>query len=218
VDGHIFPDQPLKLIMEGKYPSMPVIIGNTSEETMPWADTAGRVSDEASYAAALDKVFGPASRERILAQYPMKSYPTPRFAFMRVTIDAEFTCQSRRVARAFSKTQREPVYRYIFAQAQENDPALKAAGVPHTIEHAFLFPGKYTPTQAETLIQRQITGYWARMARTGNPNGGNDPHWPASTPESDSYLEIGASTAAMKGPAEAKCDFWDTVSFPQPHL
>jgi para-nitrobenzyl esterase len=218
VDGHIFPDQPLKLIMEGKYPTMPVIIGNTLEETMPWADTAGRVTDEASYAAAIDKVFGTVSRERILAQYPVKSYPTPRLAFMRVTTDAEFTCQSRRVARAFSKKQRELVYRYIFTQAQENDPTLKAAGVAHTVEHAFLFPGKYPPTEAEASIQRQMAGYWARMARTGNPNGGNDPQWPASTVENDAYLEIGAATAAMKGPTEAKCDFWDTVPFPQPHL
>ena len=218
VDDHIFPDQPLKLIMEGKYPSMPVIIGNTSEETMPWADTAGRVTDGASYAAAIDRVFGAGSRERILAQYPLKSYPTPRLAFMRVTTDSEFTCQSRRVARAFSKTQREPVYRYIFTQVQENDPALKAAGVAHTVEHAFLFPGKYQPTEAEAAIQHQMAGYWARMARTGNPNGGNDPQWPASTVENDSYLEIGEATAAMKGPAEAKCDFWDTVPFPQPHL
>ena len=32
VDGTIFPEQPLKLIKAGKYPAMPVIIGNTSEE------------------------------------------------------------------------------------------------------------------------------------------------------------------------------------------
>ena len=152
VDGHVFPDQPLKLIMEGKYPPMPVIIGNTSEETMPWADTAGRVTDDASYAAAIDRVFGAGSRERILAQYPAKSYPTPRLAFMQVTTDSEFTCQSRRVARALSKAQRDPVYRYVFTQAQENDPALKAAGVAHTVEHAFLFPGKYQPTEAEAAI------------------------------------------------------------------
>jgi hypothetical protein len=37
MDGHIFPDQPLKLITEGKYPTMPVIIGNTSQETLPAA-------------------------------------------------------------------------------------------------------------------------------------------------------------------------------------
>src|SRR5947208_12212485 len=101
------PDQPLKLIMDGKYPPMPVMIGNTSEETMQWADSAGRVSDEASYAAALDKVFGAASRERILVEYPVKSYPTPRLAFMRITTDAEFTCQSRRVTRSLLKTKPE---------------------------------------------------------------------------------------------------------------
>ena len=79
MDGQIFPDQPLKLIKEPSIPSMPVIIGNTLEETLPWADTAGKVTDEASYAAAIDKVFGAASREEILAQYPAKSYPTPRW-------------------------------------------------------------------------------------------------------------------------------------------
>ena len=218
VDGHIFPDQLLKLITEGKYPTMPVIIGTTSQETLGWANSAGQVTDEASYAAAIDRVFGAASRERILANYPAKLYSTPRLAFMQVTTDSEFTCQSRRVARAFSKMQKEPVYRYFFTQALENDAALKANGVSHTIEHAFLFPGRYQPTEAEAAIQRQMVGYWTRMARTGNPNGGNDPQWPASTVENDSYLEIGATTAAKKGPADAKCDFWDTVTFPWPHL
>jgi para-nitrobenzyl esterase len=218
VDGHVFPDQPLQLIMAGKSPPMPVMIGNTSEETMPWADTAGRVTDDTSYAAAIDKVFGAVSREQILAQYPIKSFATPRLAFMRLTTDSEFTCQSRRVARALSKTQIEPVYRFVFTQAQENDPALKAAGVAHTLEHAFLFPGKYQPTETEAAVQRRMAGYWTRMARTGNPNGGDDPQWPAATAENDSYLEIGADTAAMQGPADAKCDFWDMVPFPQPHL
>jgi para-nitrobenzyl esterase len=137
---------------------------------------------------------------------------------MQVTTDSEFTCQSRRVARAFSKMQREPVYRYVFAQALENDPALKVGGASHTIEHAFLFRGRYHPTEAEVAIQRQMVGYWTRMARTGNPNGDRDPQWPASTIENDSYLEVGATTGAKAGPADAKCDFWDTVRFPWPHL
>ena len=220
VDGHIFPEQPLKLIMEGKYPAMPVIIGNTSEETNPWANSAGQVTDETSYAAAIEKVFGSALRDRVLATYPMKSFPMPRTAFVQVTTDAEFTCQSRRVARAFFKVQKKPVYRYIFAHAQENDPGLKTAGAAHTIEHAFLFPGqdKYQPTDADLAIQRHMVGYWTRMARTGNPNSSDDPQWPAYSPDNDAYLEISASTGAKKGPENAKCDFWDTVTFPWPHL
>ena len=86
VDGHIFPDQPLKLIREGKYPTMPVIIGNTSEEILPWANTAGQITDEASYVAATDRVFGTASRERVLANYPAGSYSTPRLAFARLRL------------------------------------------------------------------------------------------------------------------------------------
>jgi hypothetical protein len=34
------------------------------------------------------------------------------------------------------------------AISAENDPVLKAAGVAHTVEHAFLFPGKYQPMRA----------------------------------------------------------------------
>ena len=220
MDGHIFPEQPIKLIAEGKYPAMPVIIGTTSEETSPWANTAGQVTDETSYAAAIEKVFGTAARERILATYPVKSYPTPRTAFMQVTTDAEFTCQSRRVSRALFKVQTQPVYRYIFAHAQENDPALKAGGASHTIEHAFLFPGrgKYQPTDADVAIARRMVGYWTRMATTGNPNGRGDPQWPAYSPDNDAYLEISANTGAKSGPVNAKCDFWDTVTFPWPHL
>lgn len=216
MDGHIFPDQPLKLIMAGKYPAMPVIIGNTSEETNPWANTAGQVTDDASYAAAIDKVFGASARERILAAYPVTSYPTPRAAFVQVTTDAEFTCQSRRVARTLAKVQKEPVYRYIFTHSLQNDPN----GALHTVEHPFFFGwrGKYRPNETDLTIQSRMIRYWTRMARTGNPNGDSDPQWSSHTMGTDSYLEIGATTITRTGPSSAKCDFWDTITFPWPHL
>jgi para-nitrobenzyl esterase len=219
MDGKIFPEQPLNLIAEGKYPPMPVIIGNTSEETVPWANSAGQVSDDASYGAAIEKVFGPAARDHILAAYPADAFTSPRAAFVQLTTDAEFTCQSRRVARAISRVQKQSVYRYVFTHTQENsDPTMKAAA--HTIEHAFLFPGRggYQPSEADRAIQRQMIGYWSRMAKSGDPNGGNDPQWPTVTPGNDSYLEINANTSAKNGPKTAKCDLWDTVTFPWPHL
>ena len=218
VDGVVFPEQPLKLIKDGKYPEMPVIIGNTSQETLGWADTAGAVTDEASYAAALDRVFGAASRARILADYPANAYPSPRLAFMQATTDAQFTCQSRRVAKAFAQAKTAPVYRYVFTRGQENDPALKANGVGHTIEHAFLFPGRYRASEAEAALQQLMTRYWTRMAKTGNPNGGDDPQWPPVTPSDDAYLELGASTAGKIALLDRTCDFWDTITFPWPHL
>jgi para-nitrobenzyl esterase len=102
----------------------------------------------------------------------------------------------------------------------ENDAQLKAGGANHTLEHAYLFPfqGKYQPTAADVVVQRALVGYWTRMARNGNPNGGSDAAWPRATPDNDAYLEIGAATAARQGSGFAKCDFWDNVQVSWPHL
>src|SRR4051794_28597691 len=115
MDGHVFPEQPIKLISEKRYPAMPVIIGNTSGETGSWADSAGHITDEASYSVAIDKVFGTAARDRILGVYPANAYSSPRAALAQVTTDAEFTCKSRHVARLLAQVQKESVYRYVFS-------------------------------------------------------------------------------------------------------
>jgi para-nitrobenzyl esterase len=228
MDGHVFPDQPIKRIAAHEVPAMPVIIGNTAGETLGWADTAGKVTDEASYEAAIDKVFGAATRPRILALYPMASYASPRVAFARVTTDAEFTCQTRRVARTLFRAQAQPVYRYYFDHTPANDPKLKAAGPAHTAEHPYLFAfqGTYRPDTSDLAIQKEMVAYWSSMAATGSPN--RSPHgprrqevgpqWPAFSPENEAYLEIGDVTQAKAGPADAHCDFWDGVTLPWPHL
>jgi para-nitrobenzyl esterase len=220
VDGYLFPDQPINLITQKRYPAMPVIIGNTTEETLGWADSAGQVVDEPSYAAAVDKVFGREARDRIVALYPASAYSTPRRAFAQVTTDAEFTCTSRRVARALSEAQQKPVYRYVFNHLLENDPQQKALGAAHTVEHPFLFgwKGSYRPGDRDRAVQRQLVAYWTRMAKTDNPNGAGDPHWPAVSHEDDVYLEIGPVSAAKRGPPDAHCDFWDGTPMLWPHI
>ena len=49
MDGHVFPEQPIKVIAAHRHPSMPMIIGNTARETWGWSNA---VIDEASYTAA----------------------------------------------------------------------------------------------------------------------------------------------------------------------
>jgi para-nitrobenzyl esterase len=220
MDGHVFAQQPIQAIEQGHAPPMPIIIGNTAGETWGWADSAGKVTDEASYEAAIDKVFGSAHRAAILELYPASAFASPRHAFAQATTDSEFTCTSRRVARALSHAHKTPVYRYLFDHALENDPALKTLGPAHTIEHAFLFAwqGKYHPNDADRAVQRQMVGYWSRMAKAGNPNGGGAPDWPAVSGGSDAYLDIGAATAVKSSDAKAHCDFWDNTPLPWPHV
>ena len=219
MDGYVFPDQPIKLIAAGRYPSMPVIVGNAAGETLEWADSAGPITDEASYEAALDKIFGAEARERIVTLYPASAFPSPRNAFAQVTTDAQFTCESRRVASILWRVQKAPVYRYLFTHTLENDPEQKARGAIHTIEHPFLFAweGSYRPTETDLAIQRSMVDYWSRMAKDGNPNGAGDPEWPVAS-QGDAYLEIGATIKARTGPASAHCEFWDQVPMLWPHL
>jgi para-nitrobenzyl esterase len=102
----------------------------------------------------------------------------------------------------------------------DNDPRLKTVGAAHTAEHMFLFAwqGSYRPTEKDRAVQRQIVHYWTRMAKTGNPNGGGDPEWPAVSSKDDTYLEIGANTGAQRGSSEAHCDFWDATPMLWPHI
>jgi para-nitrobenzyl esterase len=88
------------------------------------------------------------------------------------------------------------------------------------VEHLFLFAwqGSYRPTDDDRAVQRQVLGYWTRMAKTGNPNGSGDPEWRAASNENDAYLEIGANTSAQRGPSGAHCDFWDSTPMLWPHI
>jgi para-nitrobenzyl esterase len=218
MDGVVFPDQPLKIIARRAHTTMPIIIGNTSEETLGWVRNGTPILDAAAYAAEIEKVFGAAARDRILEAYPVSEYPTPLRAFIQLTTDAQFTCTSRRVARVFAKAQKEPVYRYLFSHVMENDPQLRTLGANHTIEHAFLFPlqGKYKPTDVDLSVQRIMVAYWTGLARVGNPNNAQNYQWPLVT--GDAYLEIGGTPSAKRGPDEAKCDFWDALPVQWPHL
>ena len=52
------------------------------------------------------------------------------------------------------------------------------------------------PTDADRRFSEIIAETWVRFARTGNPNGGSLPDWPAFTRENEAYLELGATLRA----------------------
>jgi para-nitrobenzyl esterase len=215
VDGRVIPEQPRAAIARGAHAQVPVIIGNSSNETMLFVNALGPVTDRASYEAAIGKVFGEAQTARIVEAYPTSPRATPRQALVQLTTDAFFTCQSRRVARALTAHQHAPALRYFFTHSLENDPDQKALGAMHTVEHPFFFAwgGAYKPTDTDLAVQRLMVGHWTHFARTGSPPAA----WPLAR-LGDAYLSIGATSVAARGDGGAQCDFWDTVPLPQPHL
>ena len=220
VDGWVFPEQPVKLIESKRYRSMPVIIGNTADETRGFVNAVGPVPDSASYAAAVTRLFGEPRRDAILARYPAASFATPRAALEAATTDAYFSCTTRRIARVLRSAQNEPVYRYFFSHVPETDPQRRAGGAGHTVEHPFLFAwsGKYVPSDSERKLQDAMVLYWSSMARTGDPNGSGRPTWPRYDADVDSYLELAIPPRPGNALHKNQCDFWDSVPLPRPHL
>ncbi len=193
VDGHVFPDQPRNLIKARRYKPMPVIIGNTADETRTFLNVMGEVADPAAYADAVTKLFGDGAS--ILAHYRPPALPT-RAALEAATSDAYFTCTTRRVARMLAAAQTESVYTYYFSHVLENDAQERARGASHTVEHPFFFAasGKYRPSDGERKLQDAMVLYWSRMAVTGNPNGGSNPAWPRYEAQTDAHLELAIRT------------------------
>jgi para-nitrobenzyl esterase len=220
MDGHIFPDQPRKLIEARRYKSLPVIIGGTTDETKAFLNAIGPIPDPTSYAEAVTKLFGVQSRDAILARYPAASFASPRGALEAVTTDAYFTCTTRRVARLLTSVQTEPVYTYFFSHVLENDPVERARGAFHTAEHPFFFPwtGQFPQSEGERQLQGAMLLYWSKMAATGNPNGEGNPVWPRYDAKTDAHLELATPPRAGTALRKDQCDFWDGVTLPWPHL
>ncbi len=215
VDGYVFPDQPRKLLAAGSAAHIPVIIGNNLEESAGWVDGVARITDDDTYATAVERLFGQSARAQILNQYPSAQFSSPREAFLRATTDAMFTCATRRVANAIVTGGGGPVFRYHFTYRNEaSEP------VGHSTEMPYLFQSwtNYKPGNRDRAVSDQMIRLWTRMAKTGNPVGDDASGWRPVRRQDSSYMELNASFMLKQREADAKCGFWDSVALPSPHL
>ncbi len=191
VDGYVLNDRVLNTIKERRHNHVPLIIGTTDKESSNPAFTAATdIPTDAAYQAAIYDLFcGNAAipcevGNGVLALYPSTPDSTPRTAYVVATTDYRWVCPARRLARAMSHSQKEPVYRYLYTHTLASGPG-KFYGAWHGAELMFVFRtfssnvtgGLYTPTAVEVTLSDEMIGYWSRFAATGDPNGGNAPSW-----------------------------------------
>jgi para-nitrobenzyl esterase len=158
------------------------------------------------YEAIVRKLL-PAAATQILATYTAAAYGTPKRAFDALVTDLVFGCPARHAAREL--TRRKHTYRYVFAHvaAHAKHPGL---GATHGSEIPFVFGTVADPTDDERALSRAMRGYWTRFARTGDPNGGGAPRWPAYD-ATDPYLELDTALTARDHQRATECDLLDTV-------
>jgi para-nitrobenzyl esterase len=222
VDGVTIPSQPRELFAAGAFSHVPTIIGTVRDEasgsfvtrSFPIGPTAEQ------YAAWVHSEFG-ADGSAVLAQYPSPAFASPFDAMSRLVTDAQFVCESRRLARYLSDAH---VPAYVFSYDYVI-PDLSADRVFHGVESNILFGNNYVPPQfashaltpADNAVHAAMAGYWTRFAATGDPNVDDDAlvHWQlfrsplGAGRGADRVLIIDAAIGGDKRLREQHCDFWE---------
>lgn len=212
VDGIEWPKLPQKMLDEGDFNHVPTLLGTVKDEGTLFANNlAPGELTEAQYQQLVQSLLGPAAPP-VLAQYPASAYASPKAALADLVGDVGFVCPVRRVARAISKDG-TPTFLYSFAYDLA-PPALPGFGVFHGSELPFLFGNAVLGveiTGEKKQMSEQMMAYWASFAKQGDPNGDNQPAWPAYKADSDKHLELNVPSVVAEKLKSAKCDFLDSL-------
>ena len=162
----------------------------------------------------------------ILRLYPTAMFPTPKDALARVTTDAEFVCEARRVARAMHRDG-APVYLYSFEYPVDEVNPRRAI---HGLEVSLLFGNNFGPpsnhilTPADLVVFNTISTFWRRFMEAGDPNPRGVPvQWPSFRPgpyeepvdpsRSDRYFVFGDRLGVSTYLRDPQCNFWESFFF-----
>ncbi|TEB21206.1 EstA protein [Coprinellus micaceus] len=170
IDGNVITDYPTRLISQGKFARVPLIIGATTNETL---------SGGSSVAVALKRFF-PSITDDNLSEleeaYPIQSFASESLRFQTITGESELKCANSILGSAFSKEGAKTwVYRY-----NQRNPTNPSPAVTHAAENWMMFLGTNTgfngtttftdQSTLETDFSSELIAYWLSFVRTGNPN------------------------------------------------
>jgi para-nitrobenzyl esterase len=208
IDGVVLTEQPEAAIRAGRHHAVPFMIGANADETnaqVPANLTATQ------YETLVRGQFGPLA-DRVLAQYPLSAYPSPRAAYSRLSTDSRFVCPSREIAVGVDAGQTAPVYRYFMTYRATPFGAIHGIDIPFvfgTFGAIATASGQpYQPTAADLALADVMRGAWTRFARTGDPGG--TPAWPVYG-AGDPVMIFENPAVVGAAPRAADCDFWRPV-------
>ncbi|MGQ0737316.1 MAG: carboxylesterase/lipase family protein, partial [Acidobacteriota bacterium] len=232
VDGVEIPDQPRALYRRGQFSRVPIIIGVNGDEGWTFVDRSFPAGlDAVQYDRAVRGEFG-MDADAILRLYPAVAFPTPKDALARLTGDADYVCEARRIARVMHHDG-APVYLYSFEYPLEGVAGGRAI---HGLESNFLFgntlaanpnlgiPSARALTAADLVVYDVMSTYWRRFAATGDPNPRGQPvQWPPYRPgpydspvdpsQSDRYFTFGDRLGVNTYLRDQQCNFWESFFF-----
>jgi para-nitrobenzyl esterase len=89
----------------------------------------------------------------------------------------------------------KPVFAYLFTHVEPGPEsarygAFHSAEIPYEFDTLHLSPGR-TFIDVDRRLAEQLSSYVANFVKSGDPNGGELPRWPAMTAENKALMDLG---------------------------
>jgi para-nitrobenzyl esterase len=180
---------------------------------------------------------------RAAEEYPLEDYAEPALALAAVATDTIFRCPGKLEAAKLSRyaptylyqfeypdghSQLEVALPFIGASLPSYDlAAFHGSDIPYVFGYDPLLEidfesfattlNSWAPGTRDEALWREMLGYFARFAASGDPNTEGVVEWPAYDAETDRHL-VFDTEPSLGEDAAAKCAFWEGENYLVPEL
>ncbi len=188
IDGYFLPKTVAEIFAAGEQAHVPLMAGWNSAESGARGVLGQNEATLEGYAKALKTIFGD-DADAALKVYPAASNEAVADAATALASDRFIAFSTWKWIDSHSRTGGKPVYRYFYSRPR---PAMNpgkgtsgpARGASHSAEIEYAMGNLktnevYAWTADDYKVSETFQEYFANFVKTGNPNGGTLPAWPA---------------------------------------
>lgn len=182
IEPYLLPETPYDVFAAGRQSQMPILIGSNADEARSLTDP--KDVKASTFAADIEKTFG-ALPPQLIEAYPHRTDEEARRARIAFETDLRFGWNMWAWARLHTSQSNNKVYSYRFTQKPPfpNDSVYAGWGASHFAELWYMFDHldqeRWRWSAGDRKLANAMAGYWANFVKSGNPNGGGLPNWPA---------------------------------------
>ena len=183
------PDDPTVLMGTNAQSRVTLLAGHNADEGLFFAMDLPKTLE--NYRAFVRARFPAELVDAVLAQYPAATDAQVSVAAPRLDGESRLVAATVLTARAAARV--SDVYMYRFSRSRR--PAARLGGRRAYSEVPYVFDNTSGDASQFEELDRTVSGTmaaaWVRFAKTGNPNGGGLPQWPAYRSPDYRLLDFG---------------------------
>ncbi len=193
IDGYALPKHPYQVYQEGKNNEKALLNGYNVMEADAFVVPQYLFSptNKSNIASRLEDVFGEEIAKKKVEIYKEKIEKDAFSAFNEI-ISVYWFIHPHHSWSNMALASGIPVYRYQFTKENGYHSTYHAGEMVYCYGNVEKARRSYAYNQSDYDLCKTMMSYWANFVKTGNPNGGTLPTWPAYAGSGDKVMELGA--------------------------